>query len=317
MDYRLMISNRIIKNTAKFIKSKIHGLNSDPKFLTPKQLCRIKPDNDIQIVSGCRAGLANRIRSFIALKGLGFSNAKIIREPLVGSHDWGGSDLDDLFLNVNVYPNDEYDFVYRSHVIPSLFPSDINDNTIIKSNFNKLNHLGLLKPEVINSDVAMKKKFRNLFFDLGLKTFQKNLFLKKNELSIGIHIRHWETSDADGLRFRLTEDVTYASGLWVREQLTKEAASYLISRIESDIKKYNIKNVVVYSDSNETIEIFGNASFRDMITQPERTHNGWEQALNEIILLSRHKVIYAFPNSTFSHMSAFLSNDESIIRSVY
>lgn len=300
------------------VKNKLRTANSDPKFVTPKTICRLNPENGVNVASGCYAGLANRIRCLIALKALGFKDVRIVKQKLPSNHDSGEKDLDELFLNVQVYGREnDYDFIYRSQVIPSMIPADKVDNRINKSDFNNLNLTGQLKPEVLNTAPELKRKFRNQFQALGLHPIDEKALNEKIQPTIGIHIRHWEVKGSDETMFRLGDEGAYGSYLWVRELLTRDNISSLVSRVEKDILKYDIEKVIIYSDSEKSLELFDGTSFSHLISSPKIVSEGWSQALNEIISLSRQKVIYAFPMSTFSHMSCLLADDETVIRSVY
>ncbi|GJL99851.1 MAG: hypothetical protein DHS20C07_15310 [Methyloligella sp.] len=300
------------------VKNKLRTANSDPKFVTPKMICRIDPNSHIKMASGCRAGLANRIRSLIALNALGFEDVRIYKERLPDQHDAGEKDLDELFTKVKTYKSDsEYDYIYRSQVLPSMIPAEKIDNRINKNDFNNLNYMGQMKPEVLNFASGLKTNFKKQFINLGLHQIDENTINKKIASTLAIHIRHWEVKEADEKFFRLGDVADFGARLWERELLSKDNVHSLVSRIENDVKEYGIKNIVVYSDSQESLNLFDGTSISHLITSPEIVAEGWSQALNEIISLSRHKVIYAFPMSTFSHMSCLLADDETLIRSVY
>lgn len=300
------------------VKNKLRTANSDPKFVTPKMICRIDPNSHVKMASGCRAGLANRIRSLIALNALGFEDVRIYKEKLPDQHDSGEKDLDELFTKVKTYKSDsEYDYIYRSHVLPSMIPADNIDNRINKSDFNNLNFMGQLKPEILNYASGLKKNFQKHFRNLGLHPIDEKTLAQEVKSSLAIHIRHWEVKEADEEMFRLGDVADYGARLWERELLSKNNIDGLIARVEADIKNNDIEKVVIYSDSKESLNLFENSSFVHLVSTPEIIAEGWSQALNEIISLSRHKVIYAFPMSTFSHMSCLLADDENLIRSIY
>ena len=80
-------------------------------------------NSNINVVAGCRAGLANRIRCLIAVRALFGDESGIVLAENVDNHDSGELDLNDLFTKVQV--KSDYDFVYRSHIAPTLDPDGL------------------------------------------------------------------------------------------------------------------------------------------------------------------------------------------------
>lgn len=307
-----MQTSRFLSNIKSKLTRKFRPI--DPKYLDPRKLSQVAANKNLHVAAGCRAGLANRIRCYIALKALGFNRISCLPTENADDHNTGEHGIDTLFRSVVLDTSSSYDFVYRSHIIPSLEP--IQSKGIVDTRvFNILNFPGLLKPELLNTANDVRDQFARLFFGLQPEHVSMNTPREDSAKTLGIHYRYWTDDRTHSAKSFLNEGA--ASRLWLRYNLSQIEIENFSNRVLKDLESFNLDKILVFTNSNNFFESIAGHEIEKYVSVPEVRFDGWQQALYEVLLLSHCQRIYVYPGSTFSHLSALISSSNTTISSVY
>ena len=281
----------------------------------PRGLLELACQNNINAVAGCRAGLANRIRCLIAVRALFGDQSGIVLAENVDNHDSGELDLNDLFTKVQV--KSDYDFVYRSHIVPTLDFSGLNSSNghqTFQQHYNALNYPGLLKPELLNSLADLKRSFRQHFNNLGLHETTQPIFDSPVNHEAAVHYRDWQKTYSSK---SIQDQVGQGNRVWMRYNLSDDGLRTFVVRLRRDLEQNDIKTVRVYSNSTLFQDYLARNLTDFSVVSGRNEQPGWLGALNEIVAMSKSKLLYTSEGSSFSHLAGLLSEPETSVSSIY